>query len=181
MFFFFKKSEQRILEDRARHLANMIAFINRLVFNNLSIPVKITPYSFNEDWFHGVASYNHRDDEYWVNTRNLTEKRIFDMSDCGLFSIGGHEVRHRFQKLNPQSLISPGFLLEQQIIKQEDFSKMEKELGKEIYAEIDSQVVEEIIRNGCKGLGLSQILQTKTPEVTRILTCSEDNFLSCIF
>ena len=179
--FFFKKSERKILEGRAEHLAHMIAIINRLVFNNLSTPVKVTPYSFNEDWFQGVACYNHRDDEYWINTRQLNEKRLFDTSDCGLFSLGAHEVRHRFQNLNPNSLISPGFLLKEQMIEQEDFNKMKQRLGNKIYVEIDSQVIEEVVRNGCKDLNLPKILETKTDKVARILTCNESNFLSCVF
>jgi hypothetical protein len=178
---FFKRSEQKILEDRAKHLALMISILNRAIFNNLSIPVKVTPYSFNEDWFHGIASYNFRDDEYWVNTRNVTEKRLFDISDCGLFSVGAHEVRHRFQNKNPQSLLSPGFLLNQQIIKREDYLRMEQKLGKEVYAEIDSHVIEEVIRNGCSGLNLKGILKEKIQHVTQIMTCNEQNFISRIF
>lgn len=166
-------------QEIAENLANNIAFLSRSIFNNEEVPVYVIP-SDNKEWADesGIAFYSRTDDYYAVIVKNIY--KLKNTSACGLFGTATHEVRHRFQKKFPNSILSKEFLIKSNLLK-EDFMSLISNLNKNIPTqdfnlELDSMIIEEVVRNRCKDLTLEQIIENKTEEIVSFLKCNESTF-----
>ena len=178
-----KKSVEKKLELQkvAEDLGLKIAFLNRMVFNNQQIAVHIiSPDADQWENAEGVAAYAAKNDSYVVLTKNI--EKLSNMSEAGLFGTAAHEVRHRFQDKNPESILSQDFLIEKNILKKDALAKITS-LNRNIPShdlkmELDAMVIEELIRNTCKNLSLNEIVNdVKMKELVSILTSNENTFM----
>lgn len=155
----------------AQSLGNKIAYLNRAVFDNYMVPVYIIP-AHNKEWEEetGITGYNSIDDFYVVLVKNINKLTI--RTEAGLFGCAAHEVRHRFQKEFPNSILSKEFLIKLKLLNKHSLFEIHD------LKELDAIVIEEIIRKICGNLNLQQIIKKKTAEIISFLACDENNFLN---
>lgn len=163
----------------AKDLAQKIAYLNRLVFNN-GVAVHVIP-AGNKEWRDesGIALYNTKDDFYVVVTDNINKLTI--TTEAGLFGTAAHEVRHRFQHKNPSFILPQDFLTNEGFIANDAIARiihLNKNIPNiDLKLEIDSMVIEELVRKTCFGLSLEEILnEIKIKDIFSILICNKDNF-----
>lgn len=163
-------------------LANMIAFLNRKVFNNESVVVYVIP-ADNQEWedVPGIVLYCSSEDYYAVLVKNVHKLTI--TTPDGLFGLAAHEVRHRFQKKHLDTVLSEEFLIKSYILDKSISTMIKDEIldaNENFEWELDALVIEEIVRNKCQGLSLEEIVQCKTKEIVSVITCNEKNILNLI-
>lgn len=180
---FFKITKKETIKDPLKlseELANMIAFLNRKVFDNEAVTVYLIPPNIKE-WEDapGNALYCSSEDYFAVLVKNIHQLTITSYN--GLFGTAAHEVRHRFQAKYPDSILSENFLIKSFLIKKSIPGKIKNLMpDANLKLELDAMIIEEIVRNKCKGLSLEEILTNKTGEIVNIITCNEKTILNFI-
>jgi hypothetical protein len=171
---------QAIAED----LVTKITFLDQLVFSNDTTHVR--PIGFNDKELEDdvtYAGYSTKEDYYIVVARNIS--RLSTVSQERLFGIAARQVRFRMQIKNPNFVISKEFFIQHSLLRANVVPKITQENpGADeqfISSEIDSFVIEDLVRKICKGLSYEEILENKVDDIKNVIACNEGNFLDCFY
>ncbi len=168
----------------AEELVIRITVLDQIVFSNDTTHVHTIAFN-DKKWGDDTtyACYSTEEDYYVVVTRNIS--RLSTVSQERLFGIAAREVRFRVQNKNPNFVISKEFFIQHSLLKENVVPKITQENPgadeKFISSEIDSFVIEELVRKICRGLSCEEILENKVEDIKNIITCNEGNFLDYFY